>query len=160
MSSPLWTNLFSRRESQNETIISQWLATPLFFGLNRKHCRALMPNMQRRHYQKGETIFKEGDTGIGVVLVFSGEVLICANNVELANLSNGDFFGEVALVNDEPRTADAIAKSDCDLVFFLRPHLYELMSVSPKIAAQLTLNIAKTLATRLRKTNQLAQQDG
>jgi len=87
------------------------------------------------------------------VLIRSGGVEIKAGEKLLAELQSGDFFGEVALIIDEPRTADALATEDSELIFFLRSDLEEWIQRSPSNGAQFMLNIAKVLAARLRHTN-------
>ncbi len=152
---PFWHNLFRRSVTLESTIADLWLNTALFDRIARRHCETMVPNMQLRQYGKGEVIFNQGDLGIGVVMILSGSVSISSNGNQLALLSKGDFFGEVALVSDEPRTADAFADQDSELVFFLRPHLIELLEQHPPIASQLMLNLARVLASRLRASNDM-----
>jgi len=63
------------------------------------------------------------------------------------------FFGEVALILDEPRTADAITTEESELIFFTHSDLEEWVKRSPRSGAQFMLNIAVVLAARLRHTN-------
>ncbi|VAW63021.1 hypothetical protein MNBD_GAMMA11-1686 [hydrothermal vent metagenome] len=130
-----------------------WLSTPLFEKISARECRQLVKTMHPRHYTKGETVFNSGDIGASVVLVHRGGVEIKAAEKLLAELSCGDFFGEVALIVDEPRTADAITTEDSELIFFLRSDLEEWVRRSPRSGAQFMLNIATVLAARLRHTN-------
>lgn len=151
---PLWHNFFRKQPEITSRITDLWLATPLFNKITRKHCQTLVPDMHHRHYQPDEIIFKQGDAGIGAVLILSGEVKILSGETLLATLKEGDFFGEVALIIDEPRTASAIAAGDTEVVFFLRQNLDELNNRYPKDGAKLMKNLAKILATRLRLHNE------
>ena len=110
--------------------------------------------MHLRSYKSSETIFNQGETGIGAALILSGKVSITSNKKTLANQETGEFFGEVALVVDEPRTANATAQENTELVFFLRQNLDELTDRYPNDGARLMRNLAKILATRLRLSNQ------
>jgi len=73
----------------------------------------------------------------------------------LAELVVGDFFGEVALVLDEPRTADAVASEDCELVFLIKQDVNEWVNQTPGYGAVFMRNIAHLIATRLKRANQL-----
>ena len=104
-------------------------------------------------------MFKQDDRGAGAALILSGQVAVRSGNTTLAELSSGDFFGEVALAVDERRTADAIACEDTELVFFLRHELEEWIEQAPREGAQLGLNLALILGNRLRKANQMLARD-
>ncbi len=130
-----------------------WMTTPLFEGIKKRECHDLVKTMHPRHYKKGEMVFNSGDIGTSIVLIRKGAIEIRAADKLLAELKAGDFFGEVALIIDEPRTADAIASEESELIFFLRSDLEEWVKRSPKSGARFMLNIASVLAARLRHTN-------
>ena len=129
------------------------MSTPLFDKITRRESRDLVKTMHPRHYKKGEMVFNSGDIGASIVLIRSGGIEIKAADKLLAELVAGDFFGEVALIIDEPRTADAIAYEESELIFFLRSDLEEWVKRSPRSGAQFMLNIATVIAARLRHTN-------
>ena len=157
-SHPLWDNIFRQKDDRITEICNLWSATPLFKNIPRSYIRRLVQNMHPRFYKINETVFTTGDIGAGAVLIKNGEIDIKAGEKVLATLKAGDFFGEVALVVDEPRTADAIASTDCELIFFLRPDLEEWLHSSPKQGAQLMANISGVLANRLRHANDMFAQ--
>ena len=150
---PLWHNLFRSKGDDLSEVTRMWMATPLFEQIPERKCRELVNTMHPRHYKAGEKIFSSGDIGASVVLIKKGHVEIKAGDKLLAELSEGDFFGEVALIVDEPRTSDAISVDNAELIFFLRSDLDEWIQRSPRDGAQFMLNIAKVLAARLRHTN-------
>ncbi|MCK5336145.1 MAG: cyclic nucleotide-binding domain-containing protein [Gammaproteobacteria bacterium] len=156
---PLWKNIFRQKDDAITAVCRLWSATPLFSHIPDSYLHRLVKNMHPRFYKKGDTIFTTGDIGAGAVLIKSGEINIKAGEKVLALLQPGDFFGEVALVVDEPRTADAIASTDCELIFFLRPDLEEWVHNTPRQGAQLMANISRIIAGRLRHANDmLAEQ--
>jgi len=150
---PLWQNLFRKKEDRTSEVTEMWMTTPLFDKISKRECRDLVKTMHPRLYTKGEMVFNSGDIGASIVLIRSGGIEIKAAEKLLAELTAGDFFGEVALIIDEPRTADAIACEDSELIFFLRSDLEEWVKRSPKSGAQFMLNISTVLAARLRHTN-------
>jgi len=150
---PLWQNLFRPKEDRITEVTEMWMATPLFEKISLRECRDLVKSMHPRQYKSGESVFSSGDIGTSIVLIRSGGIEIKAADKLLAELMAGDFFGEVALIVDEPRTADAIATEDSELIFFLRSDLEEWVKRSPESGAQFMLNIATVLAARLRHTN-------
>jgi len=154
---PLWANLFSKADKEQEAIDDLWLNTPLFSGISPRHLRSITADLSPRTYQKGEVIFKTGEIGMGAALIVSGSVDIQSEGATLATLKRGDLFGEVALATDETRTADALAAEPTNLVFFMKQDLEDLVKQSPSLAAQLALNLSKVLAVRLRETNVFMQ---
>jgi len=152
---PFWRNLFRKNSDQTHEITEMWMQTPLFENIPYRRCRELVGNMHPREYRADETIFNAGDIGASVVLIRHGEVEIRTGDQILAELVSGDFFGEIALIIDEPRTAKAVATKNSELIFFLRSDLEEWIQRSPKDGAQFMLNISRILAARLKQTNQL-----
>ncbi len=152
--SPFWSSFFRKDNRYSEQIVRLWADTILFQGIKKKEIRKLCKNMHLRKFSVNEPIFSQGDTGVGVILVYQGEVEIRNNNHVLATLIRGDFFGEVALITDDTRTADAVSIKNSELCYFLKQDLEEWMEHSPVIAARFLLNLSKVLATRLRHANQ------
>ena len=155
MSNFLWSNIFRASSDEVEAIASYWCSSPLFKNIPKRHVRHLSENMHVRHYQAEETVFREGDQGAGTILVLDGQVRIMARDNVLATLENGDFFGEIALAENDKRTADAICDSDSTLVFFLRHDLEEWIETEPRLGAVFLMNLASVLAQRLHQANRL-----
>ena len=80
------------------------------------------------------------------------------NSQVLAELSNGDFFGEMALLEDEVRSAAAIATDHSRLLGFFRSDLQILIERKPALGNKILQNLSKVVCTRLRKTNELLIQ--
>lgn len=151
--SSLWSNLFRKGNPLTEHVTELWSATPLFRDIPRREILQLVRDMPPRHFQANEYIFHSGDAGAGAAVIISGKVEIRSAGVLLAELKDGDFFGEIALVLDVPRTADAVAVEETDLIFFLRPELDEWLARSPYFAGKLGANLAYVLAQRLLQAN-------
>lgn len=136
-------------------ITELWLETPLFRHIPPCVCRQLVRRMHVRNYKTNEVVFKSGELGAGAVLIKSGEIMVQSSGKVLAVLQAGDFFGEVALVNEDPRTADAIAKGDCERVFLVRQEIEEWVRSSPRDGVTFMSNVAHVLASRLSNANSL-----
>ncbi|MDH5229096.1 MAG: cyclic nucleotide-binding domain-containing protein [Gammaproteobacteria bacterium] len=153
--SSIWGSLFRKREPWQETVTELWAATPFFRGIPLREIRRIVDNMHLRNFSVDEPIFHIGDQGAGAAIILSGVVEIRYKKTVLATLSRGDFFGEISLVLDERRTADATAIEDTELVFFLRPELDEWITQAPQHGARLSTNLAHVLAKRLLHANEM-----
>jgi len=151
----LWKNIFRQSKSETEIITQFWQQTPLFKNIPARHIHALSENMHVRSYQKDETVFRSGDQGAGAILVLEGKIKIMASNTLLANLTSGDFFGEIALAETDKRTADACCVSKCRLVYFLKQDLEEWIEIEPRLGTIFLMNLASILAQRLHQANQM-----
>lgn len=125
----------------------------VFAGLNEQELRALIDQSALSRHKAGERILSEGEEGVCMYVILSGRVRVLASGVELAILEQGDFFGEVALVDDGPRSADVDALDDCELMVITRMTLGVLAGVEPGVAIQLLASIGRSLVGKLRADN-------
>ena len=103
----------------------------------------------------GQFIFKEGDRGTDMYVIESGSVEIfrgARTGEALAMLGPGDFFGEMAILEDEPRFASAVVSTPCRLRRIDRAHFTQLIAQDSEIAVR----IMRKLAARLRRSNSSA----
>lgn len=156
----LWGNLFRKGDNWQQQCSRLWAQTPLFDGIAKREIERLVENMIPRAYQSGEFIFHDGDQGAGAALIVAGQIEIRSGEVVLARLGSGDFFGEIALVLDVPRTADAVAMEETQLLFFLQAELDEWLARAPYYAGRLSKNLANVLAQRLTSANKALARRG
>jgi CRP/FNR family transcriptional regulator, cyclic AMP receptor protein len=102
-----------------------------------------------RSAKAGEVIFKEGDAAEQLFVIKSGDVTIRSGNRTLAELSTNHIFGEMAMIDDAPRSATAVARTDVELVPISEKQFLFLVSQTPFFA----LKVMRVLARRLRSTN-------
>ena len=102
-----------------------------------------------RHFKAGETIFNEGDAAAEVYVVWSGRVGIQLGNRLLDTLEANEIFGEMALIDDKPRRATAIALTDVALAPISEMQFLLLVTRKPAFA----LEVMRVLARRLRAAN-------
>jgi CRP-like cAMP-binding protein len=102
-----------------------------------------------RSFKAGNIIFREGDEAHELFVVKSGEVRIQIGNRTVSELSTDSIFGEMALIDSEPRSATSIAVTDVELIPVSEKQFLFLVSQPPYFA----LKVMRVLAQRLRATN-------
>lgn len=124
----------------------------LFNGLPAQQLREMAAICIAKRYRRGESIFFEGDPGIGFYMVASGKVKIFKTSLEgkeqiLHIFGPGEPFGEVPVFHGNPFPANAETLSEAELLFFPRTEFVGLVSANPSLA----LNMLAMLALRLRR---------
>jgi CRP/FNR family transcriptional regulator, cyclic AMP receptor protein len=114
--------------------------------------------MKTRKVKRGVTIFSKGDPGTGLMGVLSGAVKVSIASAEgkdivLNIFHEGEVFGEIALLDGQPRTADATAMSDCELAIIERRDFVPFLRDRPDV----TLKFIEILCSRLRRTSEQVQ---
>jgi CRP-like cAMP-binding protein len=99
-------------------------------------------------FKAGDVIFREGDNALELFVIKSGQVRIQIGNKTVTELAPDTIFGEMALIDDEPRSATAVAATDVELVPVSEKQFLFLVSQTPYFA----LKVMRVLAQRLRKT--------
>lgn len=154
----LWTPPSSDR-NQEPNALEALRAVPLFSELKNSELKRLLRIMHERTYQPGEVIFREGDLGAGMFIIKKGAVRIVvrmpgATERELATLGDHQFFGEMALLEDAPRSASAVAIDRTELLGFFEPDLEGLLERDSRLGSKVLWQLARLMATRLRITNE------
>ena len=131
---------------------------PVFEKLEPKELRQIASIVHRRQYVKEEYVFYQGDPGLGMYVVEKGSVGIVVSGEdgtqkEVSELHNGDFFGEIALLDESPRSASVIVKEDSELIGFFRPDLFEIIEKTPKTGLKVVVKLAEMIGERLRNMN-------
>jgi CRP/FNR family cyclic AMP-dependent transcriptional regulator len=132
---------------------------PLFDGLTNTQLQKIAGIATERRFEGSAFIFKEGDVGQEMYVILDGKVRISkqipgAGEEALAILEKSQYFGEMAVVEDSPRSADAIAHIPCSLWVIGREALDQLMFTDKDLAYVLLWTFVRTLSERLRETNE------
>ncbi len=85
---------------------------PLFADLNDKELGTIASSMRERRYSAGDVVTQEGTGGVGFFVVQEGEADVTVGGEKKGSVGPGDYFGEIALLNDSPRTATLTARTD------------------------------------------------
>ena len=112
--------------------------TRLFQGLSREESRQVVSKLKLRHFDKNSPVVNEGDPGDSMFVVVRGDVRVLTHTPEgkeifLANLGEGEFFGEIALLTKKPRTATIITNSASDLLELTREDYDRIVADYPNV---------------------------
>jgi len=154
-----WVRLFGvkkEKDSDELPILELLSHIPIFEGLNRRELIAIERILHRREYLQGETIFRQGEPGMGMYIVQEGRVAIVSEREEqqLFEMDKGHFFGEVALLDEGSRSATAIARTNCSVFGFFKPDLFELIDRDPRLGLKVVLRLARHIGIRLRQADE------
>ena len=100
-------------------------------------------------FEKGDVIFREGDPGDCLYVIQDGAVDITLGNRVLKLMQPGDLFGEMSLIDGEPRSANAVARAETTLILINEEQFLFLIGKLPYFA----INVMRVLAVRLREMN-------
>lgn len=124
---------------------------PLFQGLSPEDVAKIFAKGMTMEVEKGNVIFYQGTTGNQMFVVLGGSVGLFDGKKHIATLQSGDMFGEMAVINSEPRSATALAAERCRLFVLSETTFDKLMT--KRVAIRILLNIIGTMSKRLRDMN-------
>ena len=125
-------------------------SVPLLRRVPEADLRALAPLVRERSHPRGSVILSQGDAGEALFLIRSGQVKVTVvaedgREVILSVLGAGSFFGEMALVDDEPRSAHVIAMEDSALLQLRREDFRARLRAAPELAISLLCELSRRL---------------
>lgn len=132
---------------------------PLFSHINPAECDQLLALGTERRFSDSQMIFQQGDPGLSMMLVLRGQVRISILSEEgkeltLAMLWPGECFGEIALLDGQPRSADATAIGDCTLFVLTRQDFIPFLERHPQVA----IGLLAVLCGRLRTNTEFIEK--
>ena len=155
-----WNNIFKADSTASSQTIMALKQVPIFDGLSDREFRIISKIVHQREYEIDEFVFQSGTPGLGMYIILQGEAVIKGvkadgENIEFSQLTSGDFFGEISLISEDDRSANAVVVSPCKLVAFFRSDLLDIITRSPKLGNKILLNLATVLGNRLKHSNKL-----
>ncbi|MBI4702710.1 MAG: cyclic nucleotide-binding domain-containing protein [Deltaproteobacteria bacterium] len=138
-------------------VIELLAGAALFSGVARPLLEQVADALGEESHERGTVIFRYGDPGDTMYLVRSGRVRISRTipglgEEALAMLGEGGVFGEMALLDDSPRSADAIAQQRCRLLTLERRSFEDLLFLNRDLAHEVLWGLVRMLSARLRET--------
>ena len=158
----IWENIL-RLKDREKDIAGTLAENFLFQDLSRRELKFVESIVHLRRFRQGETIFREGEMGVGMYIIVKGTIDILvtdiaidessAEQIYITRLIAGDFFGELSLVEENSRrTASAVAHEETLLIGFFKPDLIEIMDRQPSTGVKIVYRLAETLGRRLKET--------
>ena len=165
MKHSIWGNLFKPITDDDESITYLLAKTSVFENLGKSDLLTIERIVHVRHYDEGEVVFREGEPGVGLYIVKSGEVKVSIRDPEtkeelsIATFTSGQAFGDVALFSEEAvRTASVTVSRKSTLLGFCRPDLVNLIERDPLLGSQILMNLLNIAGQRLDENNKHLNQ--
>jgi len=133
----------------NKQTISLLKKTPIFAKTSESSLEAMLKSAVQKTVAAGEPLVEKGQGGAGFYLLLSGVATVKAGGETLAEMSSGDFFGELSVIDGAPRTADVVASVETTCLVVSQWAMRSIITSHPEIA----LSMLEELVRRLRKTN-------
>jgi CRP-like cAMP-binding protein len=131
---------------------------PIFEGLAFNDLKKIELIVHQRTFMPDEIIFYERQPGAGMYILKKGLIKLTKTvneeRVKIGELKDGEFFGEMALLDEYPRSAEATAVEKTEALGIFRPDLFDLIESNPKLGYKILLRLSKRLASRLRETTE------
>ncbi len=132
----------------DEASLELFSSIPLFRGLESSELKEVVRLSKEASFEQGEAIVKKGEPGLGFYVILAGGADVRKGKETVAKLARGSFFGELALLDDQPRSADVIATSQTRCLVLLRWNFWSLVTKNSKVMR----GLFQELARRLRAT--------
>jgi len=154
----VWGNIFKSGKAE-DSVVDLLKKVPVFEGLNKRELTAIQNILHRREYSAGEVVFNQGVQASGMYIVADGtvEIVYEPTGQQLAELTEGEFFGELALLGDSIRSAKAVAKTACTLFGFFEADLFDMVERNPRLGVKVMTHLAMVTGERLKKSNEQVQ---
>jgi CRP/FNR family transcriptional regulator, cyclic AMP receptor protein len=154
-----WGNIFSKfRVHKHIANVEVLKLCPIFANLTNKELKKVSALIYERSYQAGEYLFEKGQPGTAMFIIKTGLVKVVVpgheSEVELATIHPEDFLGELALLDDTPRSASAKATEKTEALAFFREDLSELIETYPVIAVKIMRDLSIIIGQRLKASNE------
>lgn len=130
-------------------------AVPLFTGCSKRELLLLAEIAETKDYEPEAVLCRTGDTDLGLSLLTQGTVRVVVGGEMRARLSEGDFFGEIALLDGGPRTADVIAETEVSCIEVPSWGFRSVLKSEPSVA----LKMLEAVCRRIRESQEPLASD-
>lgn len=132
-------------EADQSTLDALLARIPFFSGLAAEERAALIRAGARREWMAGETVFAEGDAGNALYVVLTGTIDVRRAGKRITSLGSGEFVGEMAVLDGQPRSASVVAVNAISLFELKREHFLAALARSPQLTAHLLVGLSARL---------------
>jgi CRP/FNR family cyclic AMP-dependent transcriptional regulator len=138
------------RDSETNAIVEILQKAPIWSGLTEKELKVVARSFRQLKYETGDIIVGKGETGVGFYLIADGNVEVRSEGKVLSKLGPGQYFGEMSLLDGQPRSADVVALEPLRCLALTPWSFKSVVSEHPKVA----LKLLQESVRRLRANNQ------
>jgi len=137
------------RRSENDAVVEMLKKVPICSGLSEKELKSMVKLSRERRFESGDNIVRKGEEGVGFYLIIDGAVEIRSDGNTLSKLGPGQFFGEMSVLDRQPRSADVLSVQPTRVLVLTAWDFKGLISAKPTIA----FKMLQELVRRLRNTD-------
>ena len=130
---------------ETNAIVEMLQKTPLWSGLTEKELKVIARSFKELKYESGQVIVRKGEPGVGFYLIVDGTVEVRSDGRVLSKLGPGQFFGEMALLDGQPRSADVVALEPSRCLAMTSWSFNAIISEHPKMALKMLQEFARRL---------------
>jgi CRP-like cAMP-binding protein len=130
---------------ETNAIVEMLQKTPLWSGLTEKELKVIARSFKELKYESGDVIVRKGEAGVGFYLIVDGTVEVRADGRVLSKLGPGQFFGEMALLDGQPRSADVVALEPSRCLAMSSWSFNGIVSEHPKMALKMLQEFVRRL---------------
>jgi CRP/FNR family cyclic AMP-dependent transcriptional regulator len=123
--------------SETKTVLEMLQKAPLWSGLTEKELKVIARSFKELKYESGDVIVRKGEAGVGFYLIAEGTVEVRADGQVLSKLGPGQFFGEMSILDGQPRSADVVALEPSRCLALTSWSFKSIVSDHPKMALKL-----------------------
>jgi CRP/FNR family transcriptional regulator, cyclic AMP receptor protein len=133
----------------NKQVIALLKSTPVFANTSEKSLESMIKSAVEKTVSPGEKVVQQGQGGVGFYLILDGKAEVIKDGTKLAELGTGNFFGELGVIDGQPRTADVVAVTETKCWILSQWAMKSIIANHPEVA----LSMLEELARRLRATD-------
>ena len=133
----------------NKQVIALLKSTPVFANTSEKSLESMIKSAVEKTVSPGEKVVQQGQGGVGFYLILDGKAEVIKDGKKLAELEAGNFFGELGVIDGQPRTADVVAITETKCWILSQWAMKSIIANHPEVA----LSMLEELARRLRVTD-------
>jgi CRP/FNR family transcriptional regulator/CRP/FNR family cyclic AMP-dependent transcriptional regulator len=131
-----------RRSSQKVDFLKK---VPLFNNLSQRHLKEIAKHADQVQVESGRILVQQGKTGWEFIFIVEGKARVEKNGKVIRQLTGGDFFGEISLIDGEPRTSSVIADTDMTLLIVHKPSFDHLLEAIPGLQKKVLVSLCQYL---------------
>src|SRR4030042_1430379 len=134
--------MLPHRSSQKTDLLKK---VPLFSSLSQRHLKEIAKHADQVQVEKGRVLVQQGKTGWEFIFIAEGKARVEKDGKVIRQLSGGDFFGEIALIDGKPRTATVTAETDMTVLIVHKTSFDHLLDTIPGLQKKILISLCDYL---------------